>query len=178
MFTKGFRFLLLVVLITAFSTINIVSANEDESRTYPGQANDIDFAFEQPISHASTVERNYLSEKFLAAWQREFNNVATLLNEQYQHSEDKETLSNYIYAVDKMALETGNLAWLNWTDFSMPIKGRSIGSGASSESLLGKVSVYREATYQLIYFYEKTTNKKYEYIFKVNEDDFKILEKQ
>lgn len=174
MSNKKTVFLFMFMLLLVFFSVGEAKANESKASVFPKQTNKIDSAFENLLEHVEgSYKMGYLAEKYLHAWQQEFDNAATLLETKYKYPQDKEALQSYKKSVEKMADEAARLAWVNWADFDQPVKNRNYSTGTAIESMLGKMMVYRQAAGYLITCYESATGEAYEYIYKTNEEDFK-----
>ncbi|HWR40291.1 MAG TPA: hypothetical protein VN611_12400 [Patescibacteria group bacterium] len=117
--------------------------------------NPIDAVFSGRITDAmSTPERNYVAEKYLAAWKAELDNVADGLKNLYHFDADKARVDEYTTACTQAADAAYKLEWLNWADRDAQPPQRKFGTGASGAAMLMKAKVYRQATLNLVGIYQ------------------------
>lgn len=165
---KSLKFLvsMLCALLLGFNNIGFAMQNGD---------NPIDQAFATQWNEAgSTVEMNYVAEKYMKAWRGEMNHVAGLLKGKYKFDEDKSRIDDYIAAYEKVAGAAIYVEWLNWSNVDQNPAGRQFGTGAASGSLQAKANIYKQATMNLINAYHgqegdsQYNDSKYHYIYSGN----------
>lgn len=117
--------------------------------------NPIDQAFTGDFMVAtSTVEINYVAEKYREAWKTEMVNVAAVIKRQYKFPEDQARIDSYTAAYEQAAAAAGAVEWLNWSDTEEQPENRWFGTGAVSASLLAEANIYKQATLNLINAYQ------------------------
>lgn len=129
--------------------------------------NPIDSAFANDFQKAqSTVEINYVSEKYLQAWKKELVNAANVLKGKYKFKEDKIIVDEYLAGYEKAAKAAGNAEWLNWADIDSPPNNRLSGTGAASASMSAQAIVYKQATCNLINIIKGVSSEgQYQYLY-------------
>ncbi len=160
---------MICVLILGFTNIGFAMQKGD---------NPIDQGFAKQWTEAgSTVEMNYVAEKYMEAWREEMHHVAGLLKEKYKYDEDKNRINDYITAYEKVANAAIYVEWLNWSNIDQNPIGRQFGTGANSGSLQAKANIYKQATVNLIHAYygqvgdSQYNTVKYSYIYAGNGEE-------
>ena len=158
---KIVSFFLMVILLSAMMGICLAKSLDE---------NPIDKAFANDFKIAqTTVELNYVNEKYLQAWKSELFNAANILKEQYKFKEDKDNIDNYVVAYQQAAKATGNAEWLNWSDSDSPPNNRTSGTGAASAGMAAEAKVYKQATCNLINIIKGLSGEgEYNYIYSDN----------
>lgn len=137
---------MLCFLIFGFNIPAMAAGSED---------NPIDRAFAKDFAEViSTVEMNYVAEKYLEAWQAEMRHAAAVLKGRYNFAEDRARVDTYVTAYEQVADAAVYLEWLNWSDTEQSPAGRSFGTGAVSASLGAKAYIYKQATLNLLKMYQ------------------------
>ena len=140
-----------LLFIVAAGYANTALANAQD-------ANPIDEAFAKEFQEAhSTVETNYVAEKYMQAWKAELANIAVVTKGKYQYDEDKDRIDAYVAAYEKVAAAAVYVEWLRWSDTDAPPAGRHFGTGAASGGLLAKAQIYKQATLNLVTSYQRNS---------------------
>lgn len=172
-------FVLLVLLLSSCSTPstmeNAINAfpeadsNEEpvEELHHPEIAgNPIDEAFKEDFEIASsTPERNYVSNKYLEAWQDEWDHITNTLMNEFEMAEDQETIMDYRTSFQAYAQKLFEVEWLSYTDTSVPAEEyRLVGTGAISGATLAQADAYKREVLLWIdrYYIEGSYIYKYE----------------
>ncbi len=157
-----------IILLTALSLIFLTDISKaccDEN------INPINKTFDVLLSDApNTAERNEITQKYLEAWKNEFENAVMQVKGGYKFGEDKKTIDKYASDYRALAKKANEMELLKWSDTeSKPGKDRygSIGSGAQAATMRAEAEIYKQATLNLIQFYNNNSNESiYKYIHK------------
>lgn len=132
----------------------------------PVQANPIDQAFAGDFSQSlTTVELNFVSEKYAQAWKAELDHIAVVMKQQYHFDEDKAHVDAYVTAYEQAAQAAGLIEWINWSDSNAAPVGRHFGTGAASASMSAQANVYKQAALQLITLYQGQSGERNTYSY-------------
>lgn len=171
-------FVLLILLLSSCSTPstmgNAINAfpeadsNEEpvEESHHPEIAgNPIDEAFKEDFEIASaTPERNFLSYKYLEAWQDEWDHITNTLMNEFEMAEDQEVIMDYRRSFQAYAQKLYEVEWLSYTDTSVPAEEyRLVGTGAISGATLAQADAYKREVLLWIerYYIEGSYTYKY-----------------
>lgn len=142
----------------------------------------IDKAFKKDFEIASsTVELNFLAEKYLEAWKQEWDNVINEIKKRYQFEEDKERVNKYKESYEEFVKAASEFEFLNWSDTSVESgDNRTFGTGAVSAMLMEEAALYKKQVLHLIdkYFTSNYGSEQdpYNFIYKSNGAEIEKLQ--
>ena len=115
----------------------------------------------------STVEINYVADRYMNAWKKEFEHVVQIIKENLNFEEDKEKFDNYYQTYEKLAENVAQMEYLKYVDVTENPDNRFAGTASSYGSILAMTNVYKQATTNLITYYEDFADEgSYKYIFR------------
>lgn len=114
-----------------------------------------------------TVEINYIADSYMNSWKNEFENVVKIIKEKLKYEEDKEKFDRYYQVYQQLTECVQEIEYLKYVDVTESPNERFAGTASSYGSILAMTNVYKQATINLITYYEDfTTEGSYKYIFR------------
>lgn len=115
----------------------------------------------------STVEINYIADSYMNSWKKEFENIVQIIKENLKFEQDKEKFDNYYNSYEQLAENVAQIEYLKYVDVTENPDNRFAGTASSYGSILAMTNVYKQATINLITYYEDfATDGSYKYIFR------------
>ena len=115
----------------------------------------------------STVEINYIADSYMNSWKKEFENIVQIIKENLKFEQDKEKFDNYYNIYEQLAKYVAQIEYLKYVDVNENPDNRFAGTASSYGSILAMTNVYKQATINLITYYEDfATDGSYKYIFR------------
>ena len=114
-----------------------------------------------------TVEINYIADSYMNSWKNEFENIVQIIKENLKFEQDKEQFDNYYKLYEQLAKYVAQIEYLKYVDVNEKPDNRFAGTASSYGSILAMANVYKQATINLITYYEEFVHDgSYKYIFR------------
>lgn len=115
----------------------------------------------------STVQITYIADSYMNSWKNELENIVQIIKENLKFEQDKEKFDDYYKFYQQLAQSVSQIEYLKYVDVTENPDNRFAGTASSYGSILAMTNVYKQATINLIKYYEDFVDKgSYKYIFR------------